>query len=96
MLDADRGNETGPLLEAEREALVDELSRGTDFSHGVFGCFGELGHYIKDVKGLSKLPKIVLEYEKAYQHTFAKDYHQSSQEFRARVLEPELIKEEYL
>lgn len=33
------------------EDLIDELCTDPRYAHAVFGCFGEIGHYVKEEKG---------------------------------------------
>lgn len=80
------GKEQQPLSDVEREVLIEELSQGTRFSHGIYGHFGEGGHRLKEVRGPSRLPKIVLQYERAYADTFDKYGQPHGPQFRARVL----------
>ena len=75
------------------EKLLEELADESVYSHAVFGCFGEIGHYIKESLGPVKFKKFFVDSEKMYYSLF-KDWkrfknfkkgNKKSPEFEARV-----------
>ncbi len=66
------------------EDLTEELCTGSKYSHAVFGCFDEPGHYVQEIKGSMKdILKNYAYNEKEYSVLFAEET--GGLEFKARV-----------
>lgn len=66
-----------------RRELIDELVNDTKYSHGVYGCFWESGHFLKETKGLSEKVEQYADRETEYWQMFKGET--SGLEFKARI-----------